>query len=104
VYRYIIDVNQEGGVVMRSGLSDSQKLISEMDASQRIIIYCMSAERKPIKDKSIYRKLFFYLRCRSRTSLIIFIFFRNMIKKALILKKIDENIAVISNSGYVSGS
>ncbi len=88
---------------MVKSLFDPQKVISEMDASQRIIIYCMGAEKKPIKNKVDIQKIIF-LSAMSLPDIFENLYTFQKHKKGPYSEKIDEDVAVISNSGYVSGS
>ncbi|MCK9323490.1 MAG: hypothetical protein M0P07_06030 [Candidatus Methanomethylophilaceae archaeon] len=88
---------------MGKSLLNSQKIISEMDASQRIIIYCMGVEGKPIKDKVDIQKIIF-LSAMSLPDIFENMYTFQKHKKGPYSEKIDEDVAVISNSGYVGGS
>ncbi len=80
-----------------------QRTVSDMDASQRLIIYCMGALDKPVKDEVNIQKIIF-LSAMSYPSIFKGLYTFRKHKKGPYSEKINEDLNVISDSGLVTGS
>lgn len=79
------------------------QIVRDMDVSQRLIIYCLGALNKPIENKVDIQKILF-LTSRELPELFEDIFTFQKYKKGPYSERIDEDVAVISNSGFIEGS
>lgn len=82
---------------------EPQRTVLDMDASQRLIIYCMGALDKPVKDEVNIQKIIF-LSAMSYPGIFRDMYTFRKHKKGPYSEKIDEDLNVISNSGLVKGS
>lgn len=81
---------------------DPHKIFIEMDASQRIIVYCIGALGKPIEDKVEIQKILF-LSMMALPDIFNGLYTFQKHKKGPYSEKIDEDVQVICNSGLISG-
>lgn len=87
---------------MSNPIANCDQKVREMDVSQRLIIYCLGASNKPVENKVDIQKILF-LTSKELPDLFGDIFTFQKYKKGPYSERIDEDVAVISNSGYISG-
>lgn len=100
---YIQPIVKQEGKYTSSSVVDYKKKIQEMDASQRLIIYCLGASEKPIEHKVDIQKILF-LTSMEYPDLFKDVFTFQKYKKGPYSERVDENVSVISNSGYIAGA
>jgi uncharacterized protein YwgA len=88
---------------MSSDAVDIRKTLSNMDASQKIILYCIGALGEPIKNQVKIQKTIF-LSSKSLPEIFEDEYTFQKHKKGPYSEKIDEDISVIRSEGYISGS
>ncbi len=86
---------------MTGSCVDYSQKVRNMDASQRIIIYCLGASGKPVGSDVDLQKILF-LSSIALPELFDGVFTFQQYRKGPYSERIDEDVAVISNSGYVS--
>ena len=79
------------------------QIVRDMDVSQRLIIYCLGALNRPVENRVDIQKILF-LTSMELPDLFEDIFTFQKYKKGPYSERIDEDVAVISNSGFIEGS
>lgn len=87
---------------MEKSLADSKRKVSKMDASQKIILYCIGASGKPIEKRVDIQKIIF-LSKMSLPEIFEDLYTFQKHKKGPYSERIDEDLNVLSNSGFVAG-
>ena len=91
-----------GGRSLSNQMVNYNQKVREMDVSQRLIIYCLGASNKPVGNKVDIQKILF-LTSKELPDLFKDVFTFQKYKKGPYSERIDEDVAVISNSGYITG-
>lgn len=82
---------------------DYGQKVREMDASQRLVIYCLGAMGRPVDSNVKIQKILF-LTSKALPEMFSKVFTFQKYKKGPYSERIDEDVAVIRNSGYLEGS
>lgn len=80
--------------------ADSKIKVSEMEASQRIILYCIGALDKPIKKQVDIQKIIFLSKI-SLPEIFEDLYTFQKHKKGPYSERIDEDLYVLRNSGFI---
>jgi uncharacterized protein YwgA len=87
---------------MEKSLVDPKGKVSNMDASQKIILYCMGVLGKPIEKRVDIQKIIF-LSNMSLPEIFEDLYTFQKHKKGPYSERIDEDLNVLSNSGLIAG-
>lgn len=88
---------------MTGSCVDCSQKIRDMDASQRIIIYCLGAFGEPVGSDVNLQKIMF-LSSMALPEIFDGVFTFQQYRKGPYSERIDEDVAVIGSSGYMAGS
>ncbi len=82
---------------------DYNQRVSDMDSSQRLLIYCLGALGKPVENEVDIQKIMF-LSSIALPDLLDRVYTFQQYKKGPYSERINEDVAVIKSSGYLSGT
>ncbi len=88
---------------MTGSCVDCSQKIRDMDASQRIIIYCLGAFGEPV-GSDVNLQMIMFLSSMALPETFDGVFTFRQCRKGPYSERIDEDVAVIGSSGYLAGS
>lgn len=88
---------------MTESYVDYSQKVSNMDASQRLVLYCLGALGKPVENEVDIQKIMF-LSSIALPELLNRVYTFQEYKKGPYSERINEDVAVIKSSGYLSES